>query len=68
MSSLEIDEVVDTVEDKQQLLLAVLFPLALLMMFISQSSLPIIPVTATILLLVLVAAFYATLFIENIEI
>jgi hypothetical protein len=68
MSSVDVEEVVDAAEDHRQILLAVLFPMALVFMFVSQSGLPIIPITATLFLFAVIVVFYGTLFIDKIEI
>jgi hypothetical protein len=68
MSSLDIEEIIDIVEDQRKILLAALFPLTLFMLFISQSGIPIIPIPATVILLAGIAAYYLVLFIENIDV
>ncbi|GAA0465354.1 hypothetical protein GCM10008985_22870 [Halococcus dombrowskii] len=68
MSSLDTEEIIDIVEDQRKILLAALFPLALFMLFISQSGIPIIPIPATVILLAGIAAYYLVLFIENIDV
>jgi hypothetical protein len=65
---MDAQEVVNVAERHRDELLAILFPVGLVLMFITQSELPIIPITATMLLLVVVAAFYGTLFSYKIDI